>query len=619
MTDSSTAAVSRTASNPSSAGYETSPVSVAVLRLIMVAVFAAVGLTVAAISFRMARENVHLDAARGLLWLALAFIYAPAFSFVLGRGRTRAEQISAVLICGVSLYAVKILYDPTRLGFPDELIHAANASRIVATGGLFSPNSIAPVSADFPGLPAVAASLAQITHMGIVPSALIVIGFARVLLMLALFLLFEQTTRGDSRLSAIATMLFAANPNYLYWSSQFSYESLSFPLFILVVFCALRRWHAVAADRRWWTIAASPALLLIAITHHMTGMAMAVVLWALVVVARRRGAAGAGPVAMAVVATLATGAWLAFVAPETFAYLGDIFRRAGNSVLDAFTRQGTTRKPFEVQTGIPAPLDAKLLAVLSSLLVVASSITGVRLVARRGVKWPLEPLLVLAALGSIVVYGARVFPDAWETANRASEYVFVGAALMAAVVVTHIVARGGALRRGLPVVAALVAVAGASVTGWPTSAQLPRPFRVQAFGTTLTPEGDAVARWSSGVDRAATYVASDTTGRLLLADGVRHVVGSREPGVPELLKDPTLPAWQWQLLRRHKVDRIVLDQRRFTNDNVIGYYFPRPNDVVTRYSPGVRKKFADLDGVSRVYDSGNVVVYDLGRSLGDAP
>ncbi|MCW2982836.1 MAG: hypothetical protein JWR63_406 [Conexibacter sp.] len=579
--------------------------------LLVVAACAATGVVVAAISFRLARESTSLNGARGLLWLSLALMFAPALARMLSRGPSREERAAILVVAGVAMYLLKVLYDPTRLGFPDELIHATNASRLIADGHLYAANSISPVSANFPGLSSLAAGIAHLFHLGVVPSALLVIGVARVVLTLALFLLFEQVAR-DARLAGVATLLFCANPNYLYWSSQFSYESLSFPLFVLALFCVLRRWDAPEANRALWTFAALPPIALITITHHVTGLALAAVLWVLVAVALRRGQRGAAPVALALVTTIVVGLWLAFVAPDTFGYLGDIFRRALSSVTDAFGAGGSTHKPFEGKGGDAAPLDDKLLAALSAVLAVVASAAGVR--ATRKSTWgsPMAPLLMLAAVASIVVYGARVFPDAWETANRASEYVYLGVALMAAVVAVRLADRRSWLLRALPLLAALLAVAGSSVSGWPASAQLPRPFGVDAFGTHVFPQGETAARWAAANEAVDTrYVSNDSTGRLLMVHGAVHVISSRHPGVPELLKESTLPAWQQDFLRRERVDRVVLDDRRYVNDNVIGYYFARPGQTITRYPPGVRRKFERLAGVSKVYDSGDTVVYDI--------
>jgi hypothetical protein len=578
--------------------------------VLVVALLAAAGLLVAAVSFRWARESVRLDGARGLLWLALGLIYLPAITAVLRRDRPRSERVAVLLIAGVSLYALKVLYDPSRLGFPDELIHAANASRLIGDGQLYQANSISPVSADFPGLSSIAAGIAVLFHVGVVPAGLVTIGLARVVLTLALFLLFEQVADGDSRLAGVATLLFCANPNYLYWSSQFSYESLSLPLFVLVLFCVSRRWSAPAADRRLWTLATLPLIALIVVTHHVTGMALAVTLWVLVAIGRRRGERGAAPVALAAVVTVAVAAWLVAVAPDTFSYLGDIFRRAGQSIGDAFSSSGATHRPFE-GGGATAPLDDKALAALSALLAVAASVLGVREARRRTWRSPLFPLLMLAALASIVVYGLRIFPDAWETANRASEYVYLGVALMAAMVVVRLVDGRARVLPGVVVVGALVAVTGSSVSGWPASAQLPRPFRVDRAGAVVVPQGESAAAWSVATAPDARYVADDSTGRLLMTHGARHVLSSRHPGVPELLKDATLPAWEQTFLRDQRIDRLVIDDRKLSNDNVIGYFFARPGQRITRYPPGARTKIQNLPGVSKVYDSGDTVIYDI--------
>jgi hypothetical protein len=576
-----------------------------------VAAASAAGLVVAAVSFRWARESVHLDAARGMLWLALAAIYAPALAIAVRAESSRAERVLVAVIAGVSLYALKVLYDPTRLGFPDELIHATNATRVAATGELYQYNSISPVSADFPGLSAAAAGIHDLLHLGIVPSAFIVVGVARVILTIALFLLFEQITGGRDRLAAVAVLLFCANPNYLYWSSQFSYESLSLPLFVLVLFCVMRRWSAPAADRPVWTAAAVPLVALIVVTHHVTGMALVVLLWALVVIAALRGERRAGPLALALGTTLTVSAWLVVVAPDTFRYLGDIFSRAGESVSGAIVAQSGTRRPFEGGGGDVTPLDDKLLAALAAILVVAASIAGVREARKSRWESPLAPLLMLAALGSVLVYGARAFPDAWETANRASEYVFIGVALMAAFVVVRLSGHRSPVVRALPLVGALIAVAGSSVSGWPASAQLPRPFKVQDAGRVVMPQGEAASRWAVADAPDARYVAPDSTGRLLMLNGAPNVLSSRHPGVPELIKNSTLPQWQQDFLRKQRLDRVLLDDRKYVNDNVIGYFFARPGQVIERFSPAVRAKFEALPGVERIYDSGDTVIFDI--------
>ena len=69
-------------------------------------------------------------------------------------------------------------------------------------------------------------------HDGRMQSALIVIGVARLIMMLALFLLFERLS-GSSRVAGLAALVYCASPNFLFWSSQYSYQSLALPLAVL--------------------------------------------------------------------------------------------------------------------------------------------------------------------------------------------------------------------------------------------------------------------------------------------------------------------------------------------------------------------------------------------------
>ncbi len=65
-------------------------------------------------------------------------------------------------------------------------------------------------------------------------SGLIIIGVARVLITACVFLVAEKVT-GSSRTAAGASLVYAANPMFLFWSASFSYENLALPLAAFVV------------------------------------------------------------------------------------------------------------------------------------------------------------------------------------------------------------------------------------------------------------------------------------------------------------------------------------------------------------------------------------------------
>ena len=105
------------------------------------------------------------------------------------------------------------------------------------------------------------------------------------ILVLALFL-FSERVSGSARVAGIATLLYMANPNFIFWSAQFSYESMALPLAVLVIYAATRRTEAIRADRHFgFTLTALLSIGAVVITHHLTSYLLVtfLVLWALIV------------------------------------------------------------------------------------------------------------------------------------------------------------------------------------------------------------------------------------------------------------------------------------------------------------------------------------------------
>jgi hypothetical protein len=244
--------------------------------------------------------------------------------------------------------------------------------------------------------------------------------------------------------------------------------------------------------------------------------------------------------------------------------------------------------------------------------VVALTVAGLRRARRFPFAHALGPVLALGALLAVISYGLRVVPGAWEVANRSSDFIFLGVGLVAAMALVAWARRGGA-RVVLGALAIVVVLTGSSVIGWPSAARLPRAQVVAVGATTIEPQGTSVADWAAAnVSRDASIVADETSGRLLALRGFTNVHAGREPGVSDLLSSGRLPAWQRRYLARERVEYVVLDRRRSSADNTVGYFFPRPAEPQAFYPGDVRGKFAPLPGAARVYDSGDVVVYALG-------
>src|SRR5438093_10828058 len=151
-----------------------------------VAAAAALGILLVVVADALSRSGRSSSAA--LFWLGAIVIVVP-FAVRLASARPgRGERISLAVLLGLTLYAVKLMRDPFGFTFPDELVHIHNANEIVRTHALYNGNSLLPITPLYPGLEALTAALSAISGLGTYGAGMIVVGAARIVMMVALYL-----------------------------------------------------------------------------------------------------------------------------------------------------------------------------------------------------------------------------------------------------------------------------------------------------------------------------------------------------------------------------------------------------------------------------------------------
>ena len=228
----------------------------------------AIGLLLVAVANTLSRSAAGQDEL--LFWVGLLLMIVPMAARLASSEPARRERIGLIIVLGLGLYLAKILHSPYGFTFSDELIHSYNGTMILETGKLFNANSILPVTPLYPGLETITAALASLSGLSIYGAGLVIVGVARLIAMLALFLFYEEVS-GSSRLAGIAALLYVMNANFLFWSAQFSYESLALPLAMMVLFVAARRAATPAGvHHRALTLVALLGITVVVITHHLT-------------------------------------------------------------------------------------------------------------------------------------------------------------------------------------------------------------------------------------------------------------------------------------------------------------------------------------------------------------
>lgn len=594
------------------------------LRVALAGTFSALGLAIVAASYYMERAGLAVDRTHAVFWAGLATVIFPLALVQLAGGVTRRQRIGLVVLGGLILYAVKVLHDPSLFANSDEFTHLAATRQLSETQQLYEPLPIGgvTVASGFPGLHIATVTLSALTGLSLHTSGLAVIAVARAIFMVAVFLLAERMTRSP-RIAGLAALLTAANGNFLFWSSQFSYESLSLPLLLVAIYLATTR-----NDERRNTIATTLAVVLISVaviaTHHLTSYALAGAFLALSVFSLRSRWRSLRCFDLAVLATAGAAAWFALVGSSTGRYLSYVFERTYTAITDAASKG--TRAPFQDASGYQTPIAERALGFAGAAIISLAILWALWSLWRRPQRLATATklLLTVCGVGFLLLYPIKVFPGAWETVNRSSNFTSVAAAVTIALALANAGTRRRPGRLMIVVVAATIttAVCGAAIQGWPSRVLLSQPIEVRAGQAVLEPEGFAASQWAtSTLPAASTYLADEVTGRQLAVDGARFTLSGRADGVREVLSSPAMEPWHRRLLADRRIDFAVVDRRRLSADNVNGYFFQpaaAPDGGSGYYPDAVRENFASLPRSSRVFDSGNIVLYDV-RGLRGRP
>lgn len=632
------------------------------------------GLLLVAIADALSRSGA--DWAEPLFWAGLLTLVAPFIVRLASIEAIRRERIGLVVLLGMMLYLVKIIHSPFGFTFSDELVHTYNTLGILQTGALFRANPILAVTPLYPGLETVAAALASLSGLNAFGAGLLVVGTARFVLTLALFLFYEQVS-GSPRAAGLATLLYMANSNFLYFNAQFSYESLALPLAMLVLFAAARR--ESTGDKihhLGFTLTALLVMGAVVMTHHMSSyfltaflliwalapllfrltttlIARKIVPWYAGQMPRRRffryfadpsgwlmrqltqvwtllGQNGdvyarQGPGGLAVFALAASLVWLIFIASPTISYLSPVLSRAVLSIFRMIAGEETARQLFQSNSGYVAPLLERMAGLGSVLLCLLGLPFGLRIVWRRYLNKVSALALAGAALAYFGMLGLRFSVDAWETGNRASEFLYIGLSFVVALGSIELwqSRRVRGLWRMIVTASVAIIFMGGVIAGWPPHLRLSQPYRIAVNGSIVEPQGLAAAQWfRSFMGRGNIMGADISNAQLMLVHGEQHAYAGKWPDTEDILETAEMPDWQIQILQRWQIRFFVVDRRLIRRNNMAGLYFDQtgggPIPSTKLYPAEIYGKFDKQPKANRIFDSGNIVIYDVSE-LSNAP
>ncbi len=596
----------------------------------------AVGLLVVAFADTLARG---LNGAAVLVfWIGLLIMFVPLAARLVGASASRTERVGLVLLAGLAFYLVKLTQSPLRFSFFDEFLHTRTAEDIIRTGRLFTPSSMLPVSPFYPGLEGATTSLMTLGDFSTFEAGTILLAAARIMLVLALFLLFESAG-GSPRIAGVAALVYMLNPNFMFFSAQFAYESLALPFAIMTIYAISRRGRTAERPYVAWLIIL-PLGAATVMTHHISSLALTafLVVWSVVhllgrwrardtdssdahVLKRLRSApfTAASPLKPTLVITAMAVGWLLLVATVTVGYLAPAIEGAASEVIRLALGELGPRQLFR-GAGQGPPIWEVGLGYASVMLILVALPIGVIQLFRKGHLNSIQLALALAAQAYPAAQVARFTERGAEISARTTTFVFLAVAFVVAVaIVTAEPARlHRALRATIGVALITVIFAGGVVVGVPVWARLPGPYLVGADQRSIEPESIASAEWSRENLGPDNRFLADRSNRLLLGTiGQQHVVtgaGDRVNLRPVFFA-VELGADEVRSLQVGRVQYVLVDRRLSSALPLVGVYTERGESRGGRLTepidPAALGKYDVEPRVSRLYDSGNIQIYDV--------
>jgi hypothetical protein len=230
---------------------------------------------------------------------------------------------------------------------------------------------------------------------------------------------------------------------------------------------------------------------------------------------------------------------------------------------------------------------------------------------------PWSPALLLGAVALLGFTALRfVANNGAEIAGRAATFYYIPVGMLVALGIADAIRNKNELITatrwsGAVVLIYLSGIAG----GWPPHwGRLPGPYLVSSFERSVDPQ----------VINASTWVL-DTLGPGNRWSGDRNLttvlgtVGAQDPVHPgaALFYENSPSAASQELVKNNAVNYLAVDLRLSQSLPLSGSYFdndPYSNDLTEPIAAANLTKFDKVPGISRMYDSGDIRLYDLSRS-----
>jgi hypothetical protein len=592
---------------------------------------AAVGALVVATSYRIAQGGGAPSIYYGVFWSGMLLLVGPFAAVLLsGSASDRARSIAALSL-GVVTFVPKFLRNPYGPLYHDELAHYRAVQDLLSSHRLFVQNPTVRIAGDYPGLHIATATVEGMTGLSFWSTASVLMLLAHTASLVAVQFLVRRL-RPDSRAAGLAVLIYALNPSYLYFDTQFAYESLAICFFLWTT--ALTVGAVRATGRTRASRLAGAVVLTVAgvVTHHLTTLILILlsgIVCAAHAVFRRRAAPGPGewrPWAVVLVtAVVGFTLWVVSVARATLSYLSPYASAALDQLLGQAYGSSSGRVLY---AGDVTPIYERVLGMAAPLVM----LTALMLSAWATFlfeSWPARrTVIALGAFGLLYFVSVPFIlaPQGAEGARRSWAFTYLGLAVCVAGPLALWMWRRSRWR-GTAILVPLVifgVLMGNTGAGLNDAYRFPGPYRFGSDTRSLTTEVLALAD-EFGRRFPDHKIVSDRYTSLALVAYGHAFSASPSAGFPayDLFFSPTDPSpFLVDELSSSRYDYLVVDERLSGQLPLEGIYFDpsEPRLAVNGISPVTQAaldRFTTVPWATRVLSTSHYSVYRLNfRAVG---
>jgi hypothetical protein len=398
---------------------------------------AAAGALVVSAGYRIAQDGGTPTLYYGVFWLGMLLLVAPFAAVLCSEGASGSARTIAVLSLGVVSFVPKFLRDPYGPLYHDELAHYRAVQDLLSSHVLFVRNPTVRIAGDFPGVHIATATIHGLTGLPVWAAATLLVLAAHTACLVAILSL-GRFLLPDPRAAGLAVLLYGSNPSFLYFDTQFAYESLAVCFFLWITTLTVSAVRANGRTRTFRLAGAVVLTLACVMTHHLTTLILilltATVCAVHVLFWRRRARAPGQWRPWAVVLGTATAGltvWVMTVARATYEYLSPY----AGTALDQLASQATgTTSGRRLYSGDVTPEYERILGMAAPLAMLVAFLLVVHS-TRLFRSWPARRSVVgLAAFGVLYFLSVPFIlaPQGAEGARRTWGFTYLGLAVCVA-------------------------------------------------------------------------------------------------------------------------------------------------------------------------------------------